>query len=85
MARKRTDESEEETPALEPVLAATRPPLAPPPREKTLPQPVFSFDRYFATLGKPAHHKAGMRSYLRAADLRSKKTVAEWDRLFANY
>lgn len=61
-----------------------RPPKALPKR-RPKPEPVFSFDRYFATLGKPAHWKAGMRAYITKKDLRSKKTVAEWDRLFQNY
>lgn len=94
MAKKRKDEStpeisdivdmpsetiievkEKETPRPAPQL----------PKRRPKPQPVFSFDRYFATLGKPAHWKAGMRAFLRTKDLRSKKTVAEWDRLFTNY
>lgn len=49
------------------------------------PEPMMSFDRWFAQTGKPVHHKAGMRAYLKRGALKGKRTVAAWDRLFKNY
>lgn len=46
------------------------------------PPPVVSFDRWFATTGRPQHHKAGMRAY---ASTNGKKTVAAWNAVFAGY
>lgn len=47
--------------------------------------PVMNFDRWFATTGRPAHHKAGMRAFLGPRRVNGKKTVAEWERLFRTY
>jgi hypothetical protein len=45
---------------------------------------LMSFDRWFATTGKPIHHKAGMLTYLRNTFL-GKRTKADWDNLFKAY
>lgn len=49
------------------------------------PTPLFTFDRYFASLGKPAHHKAGMRAFLKSKDLKAKKPLDTWKNLFKSY
>jgi len=46
---------------------------------------VFTFDRYFSSLNKPLHHKSGMKAFLKGRVANSKKTVAEWNRLFERY
>ncbi len=73
-----------DTPKASSPAPSTRPPRPMPKRLPKL-EPVFSFDRYFATLGKPIHHKAGMKAFVKKADLRSKKTVQAWNRIFAAY
>jgi len=45
---------------------------------------VMNFDRWFATLGKPEHHKAGMKIYRKSA-VKGKRTAAAWQELFKNY
>jgi hypothetical protein len=42
----------------------------------------ISFDRWFSTTGRPGHHKAGMRAYVKAS---GRKTKTAWDQLFAKY
>lgn len=42
----------------------------------------ISFDRWFSTTGRPAHHKAGMRAFVKSS---GRKTKAAWDQLFAKY
>jgi hypothetical protein len=46
--------------------------------------PLMSFDRWFATTGKPIHHKSGMLVYLRNTFL-GKRTKADWDNIFMAY
>lgn len=53
--------------------------------KRSKPKVVLTFDRWFASTGKPAHHKAGMRAYINDKQAKGKKTVAEWERLFAGY
>lgn len=55
------------------------------PKAKPAPVPVFSFDRWFGTTGRPAHHKAGMRAYLNKSQLRGKRTLDAWNVLFEKY
>jgi hypothetical protein len=57
----------------------------PEPPKKAAPMPIFTFDRYFASLGKPAHWRAGMRAWLSNSAAKGKRTVAEWNRLFKDY
>lgn len=55
------------------------------PKKTKRPMATFTFDRWFASLGRPIHHKAGMLAYLSKKASQGKKTVAEWERLFASY
>lgn len=48
-------------------------------------QPLMNFDRYFATTGKPAHHKAGMAAYLSAKGGNVRKTRDAWASFFTKY
>ena len=50
---------------------------------KAEPAPMITFDRYFAVLGRPAHHKKGMIAFVKS--IKGRKTKAEWDRLFQGY
>lgn len=43
---------------------------------------LISFDRWFLTTGRPAHHKAGMRAY---SNTKGRRNKAAWDQLFKNY
>lgn len=43
---------------------------------------LVTFDRWFRTLGRPEHHKRGMRAF---ASTDGKRTVAAWNQLFKNY
>jgi hypothetical protein len=48
--------------------------------------PLLSFDRYFSTTGKPAHHKAGMRAFLTSSGTTDqRRTKDDWEKIFANY
>ena len=55
-------------------------------KAKSQPEPriLLTFDRWFAVQGKPLHWKAGMAAYI-GKKSKGKKTVEEWDRLFAKY
>ena len=46
------------------------------------PPQVVMFDRYFMSLGRPMHHKAGMLAYV---NTKGKKTREAWKALFAKY
>lgn len=46
------------------------------------PKIQISFDRWFATTGKPDHHKAGMRAF---ALTNGKKTINTWNDIFKTY
>ena len=70
-------------PELAPVFIPA--PTPPPKPARAKPEPVFSFDRYFASLGKPIHWKAGMRAWLSRRAAKGKRTVAEWNRQFIDY
>lgn len=58
--------------------------VAPKPVKKERPAPpqMITFDRYFMSLGRPMHHKAGMAAF---ANVKGKKTVEAWDALFEKY
>ena len=77
MTKKKSTKEQEVVPKDAPVEAPARP--------KARPVPVLSFDRWFASTGKPAHHKAGMHAGLSRGVLRMKRTVAAWNALFENY
>ena len=51
-------------------------------KEKPKPLVTLTFDRWFNTLKRPQHHKAGMRAF---ADTKGKRTKEAWDRLFQGY
>ena len=42
----------------------------------------LNFDVWFSSLGKPMHHKAGMKAFAPTA---GKRTVDQWKELFKNY
>ena len=65
-----------------PPVSRSAPAAAMPPAPPTPPVPVVSFDRWFATTGRPQHHKAGMQRF---AATKGKKTVAAWNAVFARY
>lgn len=54
-------------------------------KDRPKPEPIYSFGRYFASLGRPAHHAAGMKAFLPARMLRVKRTMEQWKNLFENY
>ena len=43
---------------------------------------MITFDRYFISLGRPLHHRAGMEAY---ANTKGKRTRESWGALFKNY
>jgi hypothetical protein len=45
-------------------------------------KPHISFDKWFASLSLPLHHKQGMLAY---TDCSIPRTVDEWKKVFANY
>ena len=100
MARKKssdekTAETEVVTSAPEPKPKAAEPkPVAKPTATTNVPvvetaskkEPTMTFDRFFTTTGKPAHHKGGMAAWLKKrGGLYSRRTLASWRELFANY
>ena len=46
------------------------------------PPQMIMFDRYFMSLGRPMHHKAGMLAF---CNTKGKKTREAWKTLFAKY
>ena len=46
------------------------------------PPQMIMFDRYFMSLGRPMHHKAGMLAY---KNTKGKKTREAWKALFKDY
>ena len=67
------------------VTAPVAPKPAPAKTGPTTPELRLSFDRYFVSLGKPSHHKEGMRKFLPPRAIKGKRTVADWDALFVTY
>lgn len=60
-------------------------PAKPTPVISTAPKPsmlLLTFDRWFATTGRPSHHKSGMQAYVNVTGKRPKDF---WDQLFAQY
>lgn len=51
-------------------------------KERPKPKVTMTFDRWFNTLKRPQHHKAGMKAF---ADTKGKRTKETWDRLFQGY
>jgi hypothetical protein len=85
-------ESESEEPQVEssassadtgpaPESATTAEEPAPAPATPTV---VMNFDRWFATTGKPQHHKAGMLAFIKGRTS-GKRTKESWDELFKSY
>lgn len=82
------NEEKKEMPAKEKAPAPAKKAKADPasaPKQPATPQTLLSFDRYFATLGKPVHHKAGMKAFLKKGEGQGKKTQAYWELIFKNY
>lgn len=46
------------------------------------PTPMITFERYFMSLGRPMHHKAGLVAY---CNTKGKKTREAWKTLFEKY
>lgn len=46
---------------------------------------MVSFDRWFATTGRPVHHKLGMKVHISKAQIQGKRTVSAWNELFKKY
>lgn len=46
------------------------------------PQPIVTFDRWFAMTKRPAHHKAGMKAFASTA---GRRTLAQWNTIFQAY
>lgn len=46
------------------------------------PPQMIMFDRYFMSLGRPMHHKAGMLAFV---NTKGKKTREAWEALFSKY
>ncbi len=42
----------------------------------------ISFDTWFATTGRPNHHKKGMREFTNCT---SRKTLDSWNKIFKDY
>lgn len=51
-------------------------------KERPAPPQMITFDRYFVSLGRPMHHKAGMAAF---TNTKGKKTIEAWDALFEKY
>ena len=51
-------------------------------KERPAPPQMITFDRYFLSLGKPGHHRAGMEAY---TNTKGKKTREAWEALFKHY
>jgi hypothetical protein len=49
-----------------------------------VPAVLITFDRWFLATGKPAHHKAGMKAFLKGGS-QGKKTLAAWNELMSRY
>jgi len=45
-------------------------------------EPEMTFDVWFSSLGKPQHHKSGMKAYARTE---VRRTKAGWESLFKSY
>lgn len=60
-------------------------PVAPEKKEAAPPELMLSFDRYFSTLGRPDHHKAGMKAFLKKGQAQGKKAKSYWEQLFKTY
>lgn len=45
-------------------------------------EPLVSFDIWFVSTGKPAHHVAGMKAF---ADTSGRKTPSNWANIFKSY
>lgn len=45
---------------------------------------LLTFDRYFLTLSRPLHHKAGMVVFAKNRT-KQKRSVAQWDKIFKDY
>lgn len=92
--KKKFEETEAPAPKEDGSLAANsalpEPPPAPPVRQDEKqeapaaapPQPLISFDRWFATTKRPAHHKAGMKAFASTA---GRRTMAQWTTIFQAY
>ena len=85
---KPTAESVAAKPAPKPQAKPAPKPVAKPapkPALKPKPAPVamFTFDRWFASTGKPSHWKGGMRKFVK--NLKGKRTAEQWDALFQDY
>jgi len=52
------------------------------PKVRPVPPKLITFDRYFNSLGRPGHHKAGMMAYV---NTKGKKSREVWDSLFKDY
>lgn len=52
--------------------------------EKTKKTNLLTFDRYFLTLDRPLHHKAGMEAFAKNK-IKQKRTASMWNKIFANY
>lgn len=53
--------------------------------EQSTPAPLpqlITFDTWFSSTGRPAHHRYGMSAY---ADTGGRKTKEYWDSIFKNY
>jgi len=54
------------------------------PAQPLVVEPMLSFDRWFATTGKPAHHKLGMLAFIKGRST-GKRTKSSWDEMFKGY
>ncbi len=55
----------------------------PVPSEDAQPDVLMTFDRWFATTGRPPHHKGGMLAYI--GRVKGKRLASTWAQMFANY
>lgn len=62
--------------------AASAPKPQPKPEPETAPEPLVSFDRWFASKAYKPHWKAGMAAY---TDITARRSVSDWDRVFKGY
>ncbi len=49
---------------------------------RPVPPQMITFDRYFLSLGRPMHHRAGLEAY---KNTKGKKTLEAWKKMFADY
>ena len=88
MAKRQESKAGEQEATLEP--APTEAPAPPPEkRDDVLPPPVteirVSFNAWFASTGRPPHHKGPMLAWIERQDGEGRRTAADWNAAMKAY